>query len=93
MFLVIGIMISGVLIGYLLRNHRLTVVSKIITVLIWLLLFLLGIEVGSNAKLMNSLHTLGVEALIITVFALVGSLIAAWALWKWINSKKKGEAL
>lgn len=89
MFVVIAIMISGVLIGYLLRNHRLLFASKLITVLIWLLLFLLGVEVGDNGRVMSSLHTLGVEALVITVFALAGSLIAAWALWKWINSRKK----
>ena len=46
MFIIIGIMLTGMLIGYLLRSKRLTWIHKIITLLIWVLLFLLGIDVG-----------------------------------------------
>lgn len=93
MFIVIGLMITGVIFGYILRNQQLNHISKLITGLIWILLFLLGIDVGGNEQIMSSLHTLGVEALMITVFALVGSVLAAWALWKWINTNKKEESL
>ena len=73
MFIIIGIMLSGMLIGYLLRSKRLTWIHKIITFLIWLLLFLLGIDVGDNKAIMNGLHTLGLEALTITLAAVIGS--------------------
>lgn len=56
--------------------------SKITTWLIWLLLFMLGIEVGSNKQLISALPTLGVEAMVLSVFATLGSCILAWALWK-----------
>lgn len=39
MFIIIGIMLTGMLIGYLLRSKRLTWIHKIITFLIWTLLF------------------------------------------------------
>ena len=42
MFIIIGIMLTGMLVGYLLRNKRLLWIHKIITLLIWTLLFLLG---------------------------------------------------
>ena len=48
MFIIIGIMLTGMLFGYLLRSKRLTWIHKIITFLIWVLLFLLGIDVGGN---------------------------------------------
>lgn len=48
MFIIIGIMLTGMLLGYLLRSKRLTWIHKVITLLIWLLLFLLGIDVGGN---------------------------------------------
>ena len=66
MFIIIGIMLTGMLFGYLLRSKRLTWIHKIITFLIWVLLFLLGIDVGGNDIIVKGLHTLGLEALIIT---------------------------
>jgi vacuolar-type H+-ATPase subunit I/STV1 len=41
MFIIIGIMLTGMLLGFLLRNKRLSWIHKIITLLIWVLLFLL----------------------------------------------------
>ena len=93
MFIVIGIMLSGMLIGYLLRSKRLTWIHKIITFLIWLLLFLLGIDVGDNKAIMNGLHTLGLEALTITLAAVIGSTLLAWGLWYllYIRNRNKEE--
>ena len=66
MFIIIGIMLTGMLLGYLLRSKRLTWIHKVITLLIWLLLFLLGIDVGGNEAIVKGLHAIGLEALIIT---------------------------
>ena len=63
-----------------------------IFVLIWLLLFLLGIEVGNNEQIILSLPTLGMEALSIAIACVLGSCIAAWGLWKYINWKKEEKA-
>ena len=93
MFIIIGIMLTGMLIGYLLRSKRLTWIHKIITFLIWLLLFLLGIDVGGNEDIMKGLHTLGLEALIITLAAVIGSTLLAWGLWYllYIRNRDKEE--
>ena len=69
MFTIIGIMLTGMLLGYLLRSKRLTWIHKVITLLIWLLLFLLGIDVGGNEAIVKGLHAIGLEALIITAGA------------------------
>mgnify|MGYP003499671105 FL=1 len=89
MFTIIGLMLPGMLLGFLLRKRQLSGISRIITILIWLLLFLLGIEVGNNEQIIKGIHTLGLEAFILTIGGLLGSVIAAWALWK-ILYKKKG---
>ncbi len=91
MFTIIGLMFSGMLIGFLLRNHRISWIHRIITLLIWLLLFLLGTDVGGNREIMNGLHTLGLEAFVITLAAIVGSVIAAWGLWHFISRKNREE--
>ena len=91
MFIVIGLMFVGMLTGYLFKKVRVTWIGKVITVLIWLLLFLLGIDVGSNQMIMSGLHTIGLDALIITVGAVLGSVIGARLLWNWINRDLKEE--
>ena len=88
MFIVITTMSGGIIFGYLMRRHRLTHISRLTTGFIWVLLFMLGIEVGSNPNIMKSLHTLGFESLFIAVMSTMGSVIAAMLLWK---SVKKDE--
>ena len=89
MFIVIAMMFSGIAFGYLMRRHRFTHISKIIISFIWILLFVLGVEVGGDPKVMNSLHTLGIEAIFIAGVSILGSAVAAMLLWK--NVKKNEE--
>jgi uncharacterized membrane protein YbjE (DUF340 family) len=89
MFIVIGIMFAGIGIGYLMRRQSLPWINQAITALIWLLLFLLGIEVGHNEQIIRSLSTLGVEAFTIAIVCVLGSCLAAWGLWKYVNRRKE----
>ena len=89
MFTVIEIMFIGIGLGYLLRRQSLPWISKAITALIWLLLFLLGIEVGHNERIIRSLPTLGLEAFVIAIVCVLGSCVAAWGLWKYVNGRKE----
>lgn len=96
MFIVILFIFLGIVIGYLLRKKvaacdrtKLEGVARwqgrIVTWLIWLLLFLLGIEVGSNERIISALPTLGVEALVLSVAATLGSCLLAWGLWRMVR--------
>ncbi len=80
MFIVIAMMFSGIAFGYLMRRHRFTYISKIIISFIWILLFVLGVEVGGDPKVMNSLHTLGIEAIFIAGVSILDSAVAAMLL-------------
>ena len=57
-------------------------------VLIWLLLFLLGVEVGGNPRIIQGIATLGAEALVLGVAGIVGSAVLAWTLWRWSKKTK-----
>lgn len=92
MFTIIGLMLTGMLLGYLLRKRDLKKIHQIITLLIWLLLFILGIEVGSNEQIIKGLHTIGLEAVILTLGGTLGSVIAAWVLWRALYKRKGGRA-
>lgn len=89
MFIAIGFMVLGGTLGFLLRKKQLKGISKVITLLIWVLLFILGLEVGGNPQIISGLANIGVEALIITIAAVLGSAVAALLLWKYINNKRK----
>lgn len=57
MFTVIGLMLGGMAIGFLLRRQEFSWINKVITSLIWVLLFLLGVEVGGNRQIVEGLAT------------------------------------
>ena len=48
-----------------------------------------GLEVGSNRELIAALPTLGVEAMVLSVSATLGSCVLAWALWKCMKGGEK----
>ena len=85
------IMLCGIAMGYLLRNKNTRIVSRIITALIWLLLFLLGIEVGSNPRIVMGMQTLGIEALLLTIGGAVGTTLCAWLLWIYVSRKEASK--
>ena len=91
MFTVVAFMGIGIICGYFFRKKDIrNITSRATTLLIWLLLFVLGIEVGSNKEVIENLTTIGIEALLITFFSTLGSCIAAAILWRLIV-KKKGD--
>jgi len=92
-FVILGLMLGGVFIGHLLRNKQLNYIHKIIMVLICILLFLLGVEVGFNDAIIKNFHKIGIEAVIITLAAVLGSALMAWGLWRIIirYNRKKGR--
>jgi uncharacterized membrane protein YbjE (DUF340 family) len=77
-------MTSGMVAGYFLRNIKW--VSKpvgiIITWAIYLLLFLLGISVGSNETIISNIGKIGMQSLLLTAGAVSGSVFFSWIIYK-----------
>lgn len=92
MISVILLMFGGIFLGYLFRQKQLKGISRIITFLVWILLFILGINVGKNEKIINGLHTLGLEALILSIGGILGSIILSKILWNYLNKKKEQKS-
>lgn len=92
MFTVIGIMFLGIIAGYLLRNQKqLRYTGRFISYTIFLLLFLLGISVGNNEEIVNNLPGIGGKAFLIAAISTLGSMIAAWIVYRYFF-KKGGES-
>lgn len=100
MFKVLFITFSGIALGYLARKAEwVKFLSKGITWTIWLLLFLFGVQVGSNELVVSNLDTLGLKALLISIAGVLGSSVAAWGITRFklfspgVSEKLKSEEL
>ena len=45
-----------------------------------------------NEQIIRSLPTLGVEAFAIAIVCVLGSCLAAWGLWRYVNGRKEEKA-
>ncbi len=77
MYIALGFMFLGMIIGRFLRNAIKFSLSKFIMFVICLLLFVLGIELGFNDELISKFAQIGAAASIISFLGIIGSCIAA----------------
>lgn len=91
MFTIILIMVAGIGLGWLLRRRRLPFLGRLTDTLIWVLLFLLGVEVGGDERIVNGIATLGVEAIVISIAGVAGCTVLSLLLWKWAGHRKEGD--
>ena len=87
MLVLFAVILGGIVTGRLLQSRRLAFVSRLIAVIIWALLFLLGLEVGSDPAVVGGMATLGRTAFVIFVFSVAGSIGASWLLWRRIRGR------
>lgn len=87
MLIIICLMVGGIVLGRLTQVGHPGMIRKGIFGAILILLFLLGLAVGHNRQIMDNLGTIGVDALLITLGAVGGSLVCAWAVYKFYFSK------
>ena len=86
MFTVIAFMLAGIALGYALRSIKITFLHRIILTLIWVLLFLLGLEVGANEIVIRQFGTLGLQAFLLAIGGTLGSVVFALLLWWLLQS-------
>jgi uncharacterized membrane protein YbjE (DUF340 family) len=84
MLIILVLLVLGILLGRLLRNksESLKLIDRITTGSIYLLLFLLGIAIGSNKEIVSNLSNLGLTALLITAFSLAGSIFLSFIVYR-----------
>lgn len=86
---IIGSLISGLVVGYIVKGRDMNKIGKIITILIWTLLFCLGVKVGTDETVVAKLPIIGMEAMLITVGAISGSIFFSWVLWRLLSKRNK----
>lgn len=81
---------TGILTGYLFRKTGFIKYTGILlSVVIMLLLFFLGVSTGSNEQVLSNFSGIGLEALLLAVGGTLGSLICAkWVFARFFAGKK-----
>ena len=87
MFFIVFLLLAGMFIGYRGRKKGAGKAGRVIFPATCLLLFLMGAEVGSDAGLLRRLASLGSDALWITAGSVLGSCLAAFALFRLVPVK------
>ena len=82
MLLEIGCILGGVPLGYALHRKPLAVrwANHALSGIIYVLLFLMGVSLGSNTDLLARVSELGLRGLCIGLFCAAGSVLVAWML-------------
>jgi len=90
MIAILIVLSAGILVGLLLvskpKLHNLN--SQLLNGAIYLLLFLLGISVGTNQEIIRNLGKIGYEAISIAVASITGSVLLSGLLFKLLFKKK-----
>lgn len=93
MLSVLAFIITGVVIGYFIRKYPVTrFVPRIISIIIMLLLFFLGISVGGNPQVVQRFQYIGWDAFVIATAATLGSMASAWWVYRtFFTTKNRGK--
>lgn len=85
---IILFILAGILVGYVLRNKSFVKhIGTAVSLIIMLLLFFLGVSVGSNKEVVNNFGLIGLDAFILTIGGTLGSVLLAW--WVYVSFFKK----
>lgn len=88
---IILIILSGVVVGYFVRKiPQVKYVGTVISLIIMLLLFFLGVSVGANEQVVKNFSSIGLDALIITLGGTIGTVLCAWFVYERFF-KRKGK--
>lgn len=90
MYIALGLMFCGIFTGWLFRRFlSVSLLNQILFGSVLALLLLLGIQVGANELLFANLDTMGLQAMVLTLLALAGSVLAVRIMEKLANLPKK----
>ncbi|HPE29172.1 MAG TPA: LysO family transporter [Candidatus Mcinerneyibacteriales bacterium] len=87
--IVILFLILGLLMGWRFRprGRALKVIHQALTLAIWILLFFMGMDIGSDKTVLGQWSRIGGDAVVIAVSSLLGSFGAGYLLWKRVMQK------
>lgn len=90
MITILLIMSAGIFFGFFIRERQrlIFIIEKTTGFSIYILLFLLGISVGINDKVISGFGRIGLNAIVIALSSVAGSILLSSILYKLAFSRK-----
>lgn len=89
MFYLIMTFFAGICAGFIWRRIKsFSHVGKAISLTVFVMLFFLGVEIGSDEHVLENLSTLGLRAFVLAVTGVAGSVILSMLLYKALFRKE-----
>lgn len=89
MLFILLLLVVSVCVGSLLRKCRaLRHLGQTATWTVWLLIFVFGINLGSNDVIVNDFARFGLTAMILSLAGIVGGVLAAWSISRYIDGRR-----
>lgn len=94
MLLEMGLIAAGIPAGWLLRRRRAARegVDRILTWAVRILLFLLGLSLGTDAEFLSRIEELGLQAVVISTLCMAGCLTAAWWIGRFFSLREDASS-
>lgn len=90
MFNVLILLFVGIGLGYALRRAAIVKkVEKSVSGTVLVMLFVFGVSIGANSELVSNLGKYGVQAVVLAVAGVAGSLLASYMAYRLAFRKKK----
>ena len=89
MFIILGLLGLGISVGYLCRHvPAFKGLEHSISYTIFAMLFIFGITIGANQSLLNNIGEFGIQAAILAICGVLGSLVASFIAYKLLSRKE-----
>lgn len=93
MFVILGLLLSGVAIGVWLRHCRCprsvnTWIGRSVMWVVYLLLFVFGVKLGADKQISDSLADMGLSAVLLSLAGIIGSIVATVLTKKLMRSSR-----
>lgn len=90
---VLLLMTLGIIVGWIFHHKTIFLqwIAKFTNWAIYLLLFLLGLAVGTNEEILSNFDKIGYLSIAITLFAVAGSILTAWITYHLFFKKNGGK--
>ena len=73
------------------RGKEIQSLGKVQTFTVFFLVFFMGMRIGSDERILDSIESIGISAVVVTIATMGGSILAVFALRKCLKIDRKGN--
>lgn len=92
MELILISLVGGIILGCLRPPgaSQMRILQRIISAGLFILLAAMGAQLGANEKVLSNLDRMGLQALLLASLAVLGSVLAVYTVFRWLDSGSSG---